>query len=217
MTIACELYPRVPASLLAGPEAAAGTGTGALLRSGVSALLLTGADQPGLALGLVHTFVTAAQGRDISVLVENDVQLAKVLNASGVHFSTPAEQTPQEVRALLGDDALVGASCGLSRHDAMTLCESGVDYVAFVEPSATDAGLSESFEDVAAMLQWWSELFETPSVAWGQDSHDEAVLQAFITAGADYLSLPAAYWLDENAAAKLSHLLSVCTARSIPA
>jgi thiamine-phosphate pyrophosphorylase len=215
MTKACELYPRVPASLLADQE----TKTGTLLRSGVPALLLTGIDTPGLALGAVHTFVTAAQGREIAVLIENNAQLAKDLNASGVHLSTANASALAEVRALLGNNALIGASCGLSRHDAMTLSENGADYIAFGEGAVADAasGSPPSSEDVIAMLEWWREIFEVPSVAWGHDSHDEATLHAFVNAGSDYLSLPAAYWLDEGVADKLTHLLSICTAGSIRA
>lgn len=218
MTNKCELYPRVSASLLADQE----TKTGTLLRSGVPAMLLTEIDKPGLPLGAVRTFVNAAQGRDIAVLIENNAQLAKDLNASGVHLSTTDASVLAEARALLGNDALIGASCGFSRHDAMTLGESGADYVAFGESEAATAAETASAsapnsEDVAAMIQWWSEIFEIPCVAWGHDSHDEATLQAFITAGGDYLSLPAAYWLDEGAAGKLSHLLSICTTGSIPA
>jgi thiamine-phosphate pyrophosphorylase len=215
MTKVCELYPRVSASLLADQE----TKTGALLRSGVPAMLLTEIDKPGLPLGAVRIFVNAAQGREIAVLIENNAQLAKELNASGVHLSTPDASVLADARALLGKDALIGASCGFSRHDAMTLGESGADYVAFGESvlAETASASASNSEDVAAMIQWWSEIFEIPCVVWGHDSHDEATLQAFITAGADYLSLPAAYWLDEGAAGKLSHLLSICTAGSIRA
>jgi thiamine-phosphate pyrophosphorylase len=215
MTKACELYPRVPASLLADQE----TRTGTLLRSGVPALLLTGLDQPGLPLGALRTFVTAAKGCEIAVLIDNDAQLAKELKASGVHLSTADANALVDARALLGNEALIGASCGFSRHDAMTLGESGADYVAFGEGAIaeTASGSAPSSDDVAAMIQWWSDIFEIPCVAWGQDGHDEAALQAFISAGADYLSLPAAYWLDESAADKLLHLLSICTAGSIRA
>lgn len=198
MTKPCELYPRIPAGILTGQDTAA-----ALRHCPASAILITGIDTGKLPLQPLRGAVAAARSQNVAVLIENDARLAKELDASGVHLRAMGASL-KEVRTLLGSEALIGVSCGLSRHDAMLAAEEGADYVAFGEQEA--AGISE----IAAMIQWWNELIEIPSVAWAQDGDDERTLRSLVEAGADYLSLPASWWTSPDAGEKHARLASIC-------
>jgi thiamine-phosphate pyrophosphorylase len=118
----------------------------------------------------------------VAFLVGDDLELARALAADGVHL-LEAARVPG-ARGLLGADALIGASCGRSRHEAMVAGEDGADYVTF----AGDA------EDVAELCAWWAELFTLPCAAdlRGTDGSGSAEM---VSAGADFVAVDgAAVW-----------------------
>ena len=149
-----------------------------------SVLLLTGVGA-GVDVASLRPFMAAARRLDLAVMIENDIRLAKELDADGVHLRADSD-TLAEARRLLGEDKSIGMSCVLSRHEAMLMAEGGADYIAFGEFGLReDAGAAE----VADMIEWWADIFEVPCVAWGQDRYSEDELRGFVEAGADYLSV----------------------------
>ena len=70
----------------------------------------------------------------------------------------------QEAVGALKPDRIVGAGGLASRHDAMVVAESGADYVMFGEPDA--AGKRPSFAAIRERVEWWTEVFEIPCVAY---------------------------------------------------
>ena len=103
--------------------------------------------------------------RDVALVIDTHVQLAERLGLDGVHL-TDGARSVRAVRKTLGDDAIVGAYCGNSRHDGMTAGELSADYVSFgpvgqnslggvVEPATSD------------LFEWWSMMIEVPVVAEG--------------------------------------------------
>ncbi len=69
-----------------------------------------------------------------------------------------AEASYAAVRAALGPNAIVGVDAGHSRHDAMSLGESGADYVAFSLPrQAADRVTAE--QQHFDLIEWWAEIF----------------------------------------------------------
>ncbi|RZM20113.1 MAG: thiamine phosphate synthase, partial [Sphingomonas sp.] len=68
--------------------------------------------------------------RDVAFIVNDDIGLAKRLDADGVHLGQD-DGDPREARAQLGPNAQIGVSCHGSRHLAMEAGEAGADYVAF--------------------------------------------------------------------------------------
>lgn len=124
----------------------------------------------------------ACREAGVAFLVGDDLELARTLAADGVHL-LEAARVPG-ARGLLGGDALIGAACGRSRHDAMVAGEDGADYIAF----AGDAGT------LAELCEWWAELFTLPCAAdlRGTDAADLATL---VLAGADLVLVDeAAVW-----------------------
>jgi thiamine-phosphate pyrophosphorylase len=133
----------------------------------------------------LRPFIAAARRLDLAVMIENDVHLAKELDADGVHLRAGSEALA-EARNVLGDKKSIGVSCALSRHDAMLMAEGGADYIAFGE---FDELGDASAADVADMIEWWADIFEVPCVAWGREHYSDDELRGLVAAGPDYMSV----------------------------
>lgn len=127
---------------------------------------------------------------DTAFIVNDDVGLAKRLDADGVHLGQ-GDGDPREARRLLGPQAQIGVTCHDSRHFAMEAGEAGADYVAFGAffPTTTKAVEHYAEPDI---LVWWQGLFELPCVAIGGITPDNAAI--LIEAGADFLAVSSAVW-----------------------
>lgn len=105
----------------------------------------------------------ACHARDVAVVLREHASLAMRLGLDGVHW-TGAPSEIRRLRADLGADAILGAACGTSRHDAMIAGELGADYVTFA-PAGADP-LSDARAE-RGLFGWWSEMIEVPVVAEG--------------------------------------------------
>jgi len=122
--------------------------------------------------------VPLAQSRDVAFLLNERVELVAESGADGVHVERPAKALRKELTA----DAILGAGCGLSRHDAMMAGEAGADYVAF-----------GPWDDAAGeQLAWWQAVMELPCVALGGLALDDVGAAAVV--GADFIALQEAVW-----------------------
>ncbi len=71
----------------------------------------------------------------------------------------------------LGSDAIIGAACGLSRHEAMESAEAGADFVAF------DASSPETLDNAAELSLWWDGITGVPAaLIFGTARPDVSVL-----------------------------------------
>jgi thiamine-phosphate pyrophosphorylase len=87
-----------------------------------------------------RALVELCRARGVPLIVNDDVALAAVTRANGVHLGEH-DATPAEARARLGSDVLVGVSCYDSLERAEHAQAEGADYVAFGSffPSPTKA------------------------------------------------------------------------------
>ena len=94
-----------------------------------------------------------AQGftRDVAVVIDDHVKLALRHGLDGVHLNDGAKAV-RYARKELGDDAIVGAFCGTSRHEGMNAAEAGADYVAFGPVS--DSALYRGDPVELELFQW---------------------------------------------------------------
>jgi thiamine-phosphate pyrophosphorylase len=99
--------------------------------------------------------IAKANSRDLAVLLVDSAEAARQARASGVYIVSPANGA-SAARKVLGADAIVGAACGLSRHDAMEAAEAGADFVAF------DASHDGARERAVELSQWWDEITGVP-------------------------------------------------------
>lgn len=139
--------------------------------------------------------------RDVALVISDHLLLVERLGLDGVHLSDAARSI-RYTRKELGDDAIVGSFCGISRHDGMAAGEAGADYVSFgpVQASPLDDG---SFAELD-VFQWWSEMIEVPVVAEG--ALDAAMIRT-LTPFTDFFGMGDEIWQQENPAAALGDLI----------
>ncbi|GGE90922.1 thiamine phosphate synthase [Sphingomonas prati] len=185
---ACQLYLISPPAIDDGfatlLEAALDAGPVAAFQ-----LRLKGIDDHRIA-ALAAPLVAICRAREVAFIVNDSIGLAKRLGADGVHLGQE-DGDPRDAREQLGKEAQIGVTCHDSRHLAMEAGERGADYVAF---GAFFPTTTKTVEHVAepALLGWWTTVFETPCVAIGGITADNAA--PLVAAGADFLAVSSAVW-----------------------
>lgn len=137
---------------------------------------------------IIKSMVDGIQKRGAAALISDDTNLARIVKADGVHVSWSKKQTDayHAARAELGARAIIGADAGRSRHGAMELGESGVEYVAFgIPPHVEDRETAQARQ--IDLVTWWSDIFEVPCVAADITTIEQA--RAVANAGADFVAL----------------------------
>lgn len=128
--------------------------------------------------------------RDVAFVIADRMDLAVELGAEGVHLE--ASRPPlRTARRRLGREAILGVSCGTSRHRAMVAGEAGADYVAF-GPFFPSPAAGEIVPVDPEILTWWTTVAAVPCVAWGGVTLENCA--PLIEAGADFLAVSAAVW-----------------------
>jgi len=79
-----------------------------------------------------------ASSSNIPLLINNDLELAQRVRADGVHFDT-YDKYPDDVRQILGKDAIVGYTCGNDMFRVRWCDKVGADYLSFcaIYPSSS--------------------------------------------------------------------------------
>jgi thiamine-phosphate pyrophosphorylase len=173
------------------PDEFAGTLQAALAGGDVACFQLRLKDQdPADIAAAVARLMPVAQAHDVAFVLNDDPRLARELGVDGVHIGQQ-DMPYGEARAIMGDTAIIGVTCHNSRHLAMEAAEKGADYVAFgaFYPSTTK---EPKYRADPELLLWWSALAETPAVAIGGITVDNAA--ALVKSGADFLALSAGIW-----------------------
>ena len=193
----CRLYLQIAAPFTAKQDS--------LLSQALSAfspacVLISGGDEP-LDAAVLDGLIDRIQGAGAACLIDNNIEASAELGADGVHIPAD-ERLYEEARKSLGESANIGVACGLARHEAMQLAESGADYVAF--GAAATENHADAFEALSDTIAWWSEIFVVPGVAWDIADIDEAI--ALTERGVDFIAPPATIWDRDDAIAVLSEM-----------
>ena len=142
-----------------------------------------------------------AHARDIPLVLETHFRLVETLGLDGVHL-TDGARTVRHVRKETSDpEMVVGAYCGVSRHEGMNAGEGGADYVAL--GPMTDTGLGDGALAAVEDFEWWSEMIELPIVAEG------ALTQAMVETLApvtDFFAIGEEIWSHDDPLAALMDL-----------
>ena len=150
----------------------------------------------------VREIGAVVQPAGTALLLASWTTIAARAGADGVHVSGG----PAAVREALESfkpERIVGAGGIRSRHDAMSLAETGVDYVMFGEPARD--GRPPPLDSVVERTDWWAELFEIPCVAFAPDLGS---VQLLADAGADFIALGDAVWRHDKGPAEALALAS---------
>ena len=125
---------------------------------------------------------------ETKIILDNRIDLVKENEIDGIHF-TYGTYSIKEVRTTLGENKIIGISCGFSKHIGLKAGESGADYVAF--SSNGIKGQSANLSLNTDLFKWWSEFIEVPLVAEHIFSNSEIeVLSEYV----DFLSLEFNFW-----------------------
>ena len=165
-------------------------------------LALSSQDQDQIAAA-ADTLREVTSVRDVALVVQAHVMMVKRLGLDGVHLLDGARSV-RKVRAELGRDAIVGAFCTTSRHDAINAAGAGADYVSFGPVAAS--GLGDGAVAGAALFSWWSEMIEVPVVAEGGLDEDTLTTLSDKT---DFFALGPEIWGTDDPAAHLASLIKV--------
>ncbi|GLQ20675.1 thiamine phosphate synthase [Algimonas porphyrae] len=148
-----------------------------------------------------------AQQRGTAVILNDRPDLVDAIGADGVHVGQD-DMDYLSSRELLGGDAIIGVTCHNSKQLAFEAAGAGADYVAFgafFETPTKDPKTRAELE----ILSWWQQAMETPVVAIGGITPDNA--QAVIAAGADFIAVSSGVWqYPDGAAASVRLLSSLC-------
>ncbi|MDR3446409.1 MULTISPECIES: thiamine phosphate synthase [unclassified Dyella] len=131
--------------------------------------------------------------RDVPMIVNDDVELARAAGAAGVHLGED-DCNVAAARAVLGESAIIGVSCYDSLERARDLASAGADYIAFGAffPSPTKPHARRASFDLLRQ----SAALGVPRVAIGGITPDNG--GSLIDAGADYLAVISAVFGDPD-------------------
>lgn len=133
-----------------------------------------------------------AHARDIPLVIADHVLMVARLGLDGVHLGD-TRRPVRKLRTELGEDAIIGAFCGTSRHDGMGAGEAGADYVSFGPVGATKLGTGE--QAPSDLFAWWSEMISIPVVAEGALSRELIETLAPVT---DFFAIGNEIWTTDD-------------------
>lgn len=154
-------------------------------------LAMAGTDEDAIARA-ADVLRDLAHARDIALVIERHVGLVERLGLDGVHLPEGTRDL-RKLRKTLGEDAIIGAACGASRHDGMNAAEAGADYITFSPAGETALGTGARADH--GLFAWWSEMIEVPVVAEGALT---PALVADLAPVTDFLAFGAELWLSDD-------------------
>lgn len=143
-----------------------------------------------------------AHARDVAIVIDNHVMMVERLGLDGVHLTDGARQV-RKIREALGADAIVGAFCGVTRHDGMNAAEAGADYVAFGPAGVTALGNGDQVD--FDLIEWWSQVIEVPVITEGALTLELIAKYAPIT---DFFGIGEEIWQAESPLEALRSLIA---------
>eukprot|EP00918_Siedleckia_nematoides_P014152 GHVU01030763.1.p1 GENE.GHVU01030763.1~~GHVU01030763.1.p1 ORF type:complete len:156 (-),score=16.20 GHVU01030763.1:456-923(-) len=148
-----------------------------------------------------------AQRFGVAVILNDRPDLVDPIGADGVHIGQE-DMDYLSSRELLGGDAIIGVTCHNSKQLAFEAAGAGADYVAFGAFFETTTKEPKTRAELE-ILSWWQHAMETPVVAIGGITPDNA--KSVIDAGADFIAVSAGVWAwPDGPAASVRLLSSLC-------
>ena len=143
-----------------------------------------------------------AHSRDVAIVIENHVLFVDRHGLDGIHL-TDGTRSVRAMRKELGSDAIVGAFCGITRHEGISAGEAGADYVAFGPIGTTALGKGDKVD--FDLIDWWSAMIEVPVIAEGALTRDLIEQFGPVT---DFFGIGPEIWSSEDPADALKALLA---------
>ncbi|WES31796.1 thiamine phosphate synthase [Varunaivibrio sulfuroxidans] len=145
-----------------------------------------------------------AHRHDVAWIVNDRPDIAKKSGADGVHLGQD-DVSIVRARDILGEEAIIGATCHNSRHLAMLAAEQSADYVAFGAFYDTRTKTPKTTAE-PQLLQIWSTATQVPCVAIGGITTENCT--PLIEAGADFLAVSNGIWSHPQGPARAVRLFN---------
>ena len=153
-----------------------------------------------------HKILNIAHQHEISVLIQNNLLVARELTADGVQIDSI--QTLKQVMKEPKQFDIIGAGGIETKHDAMVKGETLIDYVFFGDCSRPENDVSD--RNVLELSQWWAVNFKIPGVALAGKKL-ESISETAAT-GIDFIAIRDAIWDfpegPKSAISKVSEILN---------
>lgn len=127
-------------------------------------------------------------------IINDDIELAKEINADGAHIGEH-DQTLDQARNILGNDAIIGVSCYNDIKLAQNAEMAGADYIAFGAFYPTKSKTNTTVASIELLSQARQKL-TVPIVAIGGIKPDNA--DPLVRAGADLLAVISSIYDNPN-------------------
>lgn len=140
---------------------------------------------PGPDAGIARALLDRCHAHQVPLLINDDMELADAIGADGVHLGGD-DMAVDQARGLLGEQAIVGASCYNDLDRAAAAVDASASYLAFgsVYPSPTKPGAVHCPLEV---IRKASRRFDLPIAAIGGITVDNGA--AVVAAGAGLLAV----------------------------
>jgi len=137
--------------------------------------------------------------KDVAFIINDYPEIAKKLDADGVHIGEDIDGDYENARSIVGDNKIVGVSCYASKDKAYLVGDKGADYVAFGQfyESKTKPPKGRPTPEI---LEFWSRFTVVQSVAIGGITPENA--EPIINAGADFIAVVSGVWEHPQGAGK---------------
>ena len=140
-----------------------------------------------VASGVLQAVTSKLQSLGLAVLANGNTDA----KCDGVHLDALTDDIAAAKR-LLGQQNIVGAYCGASRHVAMQAAEDGADYIALSQNTYTPG---------EPIIGWWADLFEIPCVAF--DPVETGKLDILLPQKPDFIRPSDAMWTSTGEAQRI--------------
>jgi len=151
------------------------------------------------------TLREVTHARDVALVIDSHILMVERLGLDGVHLADGVRGM-RAARKELGQDAIIGAFCGASRHDGMNAGEAGADYISF--GPLFGATLGDGTLAERELFKWWSAMIELPVVAEGGLTPD---IIRDLTPVTDFFAIGPEIWDAGDPASELAALKAAMT------
>ena len=136
---------------------------------------------------IIRPLVAPAQEYGVAVMIAGYSRVAGRLQADGLQLGQNPDAIAEAVEKF-SPKMMVGAANVKSRHTALVIGETGVDYLMFGKPGGDTH--PEANPKALALGEWWAAMVETPGIVMGGTTVES--VNAVAATGCDFAALGSA-------------------------
>ena len=141
-------------------------------------------------LDSIQSLLKISKKYEVPLLINDRPDLAKISGTNGVHLGQ-SDVSALEARKILGAKSIIGITCHDSINLACNAANSGANYVAF-GAFFKSSSKKTNFIAEPSILEWWSKISNTPSVAIG--GINQKNFKDLLKKGANYIAAISSIW-----------------------